>query len=60
MIDRSMITNILDTTPAESFALLSGEMIVVLGLSGVLAVLVAGGLKFVNRPPYGAVWPGVW
>ena len=38
VIDRSMITNILDTTPAESFALLSGEMIAVLGLSGVLAV----------------------
>ncbi len=34
VIDRSMITNILDTTPAESFALLSGEMIAVLGLSG--------------------------
>lgn len=43
VIDRSMITNILDTTPAESFALLSGEMIAVLGLSGVLAVFVAGG-----------------
>jgi lipid A ethanolaminephosphotransferase len=30
-----MITNILDTTPAESFALLSPRMIVVLLLSGI-------------------------
>jgi glucan phosphoethanolaminetransferase (alkaline phosphatase superfamily) len=28
IIDRSMITNIFDTTPAESYALLSGQMIV--------------------------------
>jgi lipid A ethanolaminephosphotransferase len=29
-----MITNILDTTPAESFALLSGEMVAVLDFRG--------------------------
>lgn len=43
VIDRSMITNILDTTPAESFALLSGEMIAVLGLSGVWRYSSPGG-----------------
>ena len=56
VIDRSMITNILDTTPAESFALLSGEMIVVLGLSGVLAVLVAWWIK-IRKPA--TLWRGV-
>ncbi len=49
VLDRSMITNILDTTPAESFALLSGEMIAVLGLSGVLAVFVAWWVK-IRKP----------
>lgn len=49
VIDRSMITNILDTTPAESFALLSGQMIAVLGLSGVLAVFVAWWVK-IRKP----------
>jgi lipid A ethanolaminephosphotransferase len=38
VIDRAMITNILDTTPAESFALMSGKMVLTLGLSGVLTV----------------------
>lgn len=38
VIDRAMITNILDTTPAESFALMSGKMVLTLGLSGVLMV----------------------
>lgn len=45
IIDRSMVTNILDTTPAESFALLSPRMIVVLLLSGVLMVLIAWWIK---------------
>ncbi|MDT1832648.1 DUF1705 domain-containing protein, partial [Acinetobacter baumannii] len=31
VIDRSMIANIFDTTPAESFALLSTKMVIVLG-----------------------------
>ncbi len=43
VIDRAMITNILDTTPAESFALMSGKMVLTLGLSGVLMVAFAGG-----------------
>lgn len=41
VIDRAMITNILDTTPAESFALMSGKMVLTLGLSGVLMVAFA-------------------
>ncbi|BBE78932.1 MULTISPECIES: phosphoethanolamine transferase EptA [Enterobacteriaceae] len=45
IIDRSMVTNILDTTPAESFALLSPRMVVVLLLSGALMVLIAWWIK---------------
>lgn len=45
IIDRAMITNILDTTPAESFALLSGRMVLILGLTGVLAVVAAWWVK---------------
>ncbi|MBV8873458.1 MAG: phosphoethanolamine transferase EptA [Metakosakonia sp.] len=45
IIDRSMVTNILDTTPAESFALLSPRMVVVLLLSGALMVLFAWWIK---------------
>ena len=45
VIDRSMITNILDTTPAESFALMSGKMVLTLGLSGVLMVAFAWWIK---------------
>lgn len=36
VIDRSMITNIIDTTPAESYALMTPRMLLTLGLSGVL------------------------
>lgn len=49
VIDRGMITNILDTTPAESFALLSSKMVLILGLSGVLAVAVAWWVK-IRKP----------
>jgi len=45
IIDRSMITNIIDTTPAESFALLSPRMILVLSLSGLLAIAIAWWVK---------------
>jgi len=41
VIDRGMITNIIDTTPAESFALMSTKMVVTLLFSGVLAVAIA-------------------
>ncbi|MGL4723310.1 MAG: phosphoethanolamine transferase EptA [Scandinavium sp.] len=49
VIDRSMITNILDTTPAESFALMSTKMVLTIALSGVLAVLIALWIK-VKKP----------
>ncbi|HHT0123632.1 TPA: phosphoethanolamine transferase EptA [Raoultella planticola] len=45
VIDRAMITNILDTTPAESFALMSGKMVLTMGLSGVLMVAFAWWIK---------------
>ncbi|HAT1615142.1 TPA: phosphoethanolamine transferase EptA [Raoultella ornithinolytica] len=45
VIDRAMITNILDTTPAESFALMSGKLVLTLGLSGVLMVALAWWIK---------------
>ncbi|HHR0835560.1 TPA: phosphoethanolamine transferase EptA [Klebsiella aerogenes] len=55
VIDRSMIANIFDTTPAESFALLSTQMVIVLGLPGLLMVLVAWWIK-VRRPA--SFWRG--
>ncbi|MFH3004413.1 phosphoethanolamine transferase EptA [Klebsiella aerogenes] len=55
VIDRSMIANIFDTTPAESFALLSTQMVIVLGLSGLLMVLVAWWIK-VRKPA--SFWRG--
>lgn len=55
VIDRSMIANIFDTTPADSFALLSTQMVIVLGLSGLLMVLVAWWIK-VRRPA--SFWRG--
>ncbi|HEM8654495.1 TPA: phosphoethanolamine transferase EptA [Klebsiella aerogenes] len=55
VIDRSMIANIFDTTPAESFALLSTQMVIVLGISGLLMVLVAWWIK-VRRPA--SFWRG--
>lgn len=45
IIDRSMITNILDTTPAESFALLSTKMVLTLLSTAVLAIIIAWWIK---------------
>jgi len=41
IIDRSMIANMMDTTPAETFALLTPQMLITLGVSGILAALIA-------------------
>ena len=49
VIDRSMITNIIDTTPAESFALMSTKLVVTLLLTGLLAVVIAWWIK-VKKP----------
>lgn len=45
IIDRSMITNIVDTTPAESFALLSVRMVIVLFFSAALMIAIAWWVK---------------
>ena len=49
IIDRSMVTNILDTTAAESFALMSPSMVATILLTGVAAVAVAWWVK-INKP----------
>ncbi|MCS2150434.1 phosphoethanolamine transferase EptA [Scandinavium manionii] len=49
VIDRSMIANIIDTTPAESFALMSTKMVLTLGLSGLLAVIIVWWIR-VKKP----------
>lgn len=56
IIDRSMITNILDTTPAESYALMSTKMVLTLLLSGLLAIVIAWWIK-ITRPTY--AWRGI-
>ncbi len=40
-----MIANIIDTTPAESYALMTPQMLLTLGFSGVLAALIACWIK---------------
>lgn len=49
VIDRSMVTNILDTTAAESFALMSPGMIATILITGVAAVALAWWVK-VKKP----------
>lgn len=41
VLDRSMITNIMDTTPAESLALMNPRMLIVLFLLGILMAVLA-------------------
>ncbi len=45
VIDRSMITNILDTTPAESFALMSTKMVLTLLLTAIVPVIIVWFIK---------------
>lgn len=45
VIDRSMITNILDTTPAESFALMSTKMVLTILLTAIVPVFIAWFIK---------------
>ncbi|MGK9172361.1 phosphoethanolamine transferase EptA [Yokenella regensburgei] len=56
IIDRSMITNILDTTPAESFALLSLRMVMVLFFSAFVPVAIAW---WVKSKPARSFWRGI-
>ncbi|WP_270501447.1 phosphoethanolamine transferase EptA [Kluyvera ascorbata] len=55
IVDRSMITNILDTTPAESYALLSGQMVLVFSFTALLAIALAWLIKI---KPAASVWRG--
>lgn len=55
IVDRSMITNILDTTPAESYALLSGQMVLVFSFTALLAIALAWWIKI---KPAASVWRG--
>ncbi len=45
IIDRSMIANMMDTTPAETFALLTPQLLITLGVSGILTALIACWVK---------------
>jgi Predicted membrane-associated, metal-dependent hydrolase len=56
VIDRSMITNIIDTTPAESFALMSTKLVVTLLLTALLAVIIALWIK-VKKPA--RIWKSI-
>ncbi|WET40315.1 phosphoethanolamine transferase EptA [Citrobacter enshiensis] len=51
IIDRSMITNMIDTTPAETYALMTPKMVLTLGLSGILAAIVACWIKIKPTTP---------
>ncbi|BBT71945.1 phosphoethanolamine transferase EptA [Klebsiella sp. WP8-S18-ESBL-06] len=55
IVDRSMVTNIFDTTPAESYALLSGQMIIVLGITALLFIALAWWVKI---KPATTLWRG--
>ncbi|MDT8702827.1 phosphoethanolamine transferase EptA [Kluyvera ascorbata] len=55
IVDRSMITNILDTTPAESYALLSGQMVLVFSFTALFAIALAWWIKI---KPAASVWRG--
>lgn len=55
IVDRSMITNILDTTPAESYALLSGQMVLVFSFTALFAIALAWLIKI---KPAASVWRG--
>lgn len=50
IIDRSMIVNILDTTPAETFALLSGKLVLTLLFTALLPVIFVGWIKIKPAP----------
>lgn len=52
VLDRSMITNMMDTTPSETFALLTPKMIVTLLLTGGLMVVIAFWVRIKKRQPF--------
>jgi len=56
VLDRSMITNMVDTTPAESMALLTPKMIAVIFFTGIFMAALAFWPAFKKSVP---VWKGV-
>lgn len=56
ILDRSMITNIMDTTPAESMALITPKMLSVIFLSGIVMAVLAFWPGFKKNDP---VWKGL-
>lgn len=55
ILDRSMITNIMDTTPAESMALITPKMLSVIFLSGIVMSVLAFWPGFKKNEP---LWKG--
>lgn len=51
IIDRSMIANMMDTTPAETFALITPQMVLMVGVCGILAAVVACWIKIKPTTP---------
>ena len=61
IIDRSMIANMMDTTPAETFALITPQMVLMVGVCGILAAVIACWIKIKPTTPAlrGAVYRAV-
>lgn len=61
IIDRSMIANMMDTTPAETFALITPQMVLMVGVCGFLAAVIACWIKIKPTTPAlrGAVYRAV-
>lgn len=51
IIDRSMIANMMDTTSAETFALVTPQLVLTLGLSGAAAALIACWIRIKPTTP---------
>lgn len=61
IIDRSMIANMMDTTAAETFALITPQMVLMVGVCGILAAVIACWIKIKPTTPAlrGAVYRAV-
>lgn len=61
IIDRSMIANMMDTTPAETFALITPQMVLMVGICGFLAAVIACWIKIKPTTPAlrGAVYRAI-
>lgn len=51
IIDRSMIANMMDTTAAETFALITPQMLLMVGVCGILAAVIACWIKIKPTTP---------